>query len=85
MHLLLRPMREKMHINREYEQTKKQMYLKSKRTKWTWGWITILGVGCIYSCQNEFDLTSPSESTLVGGDFFAIAHNHSRVGYNPSC
>lgn len=23
MHLLLRPMREKMHINREYEQTKK--------------------------------------------------------------
>ena len=62
------------------------MYLKSKRTRWTWGWITILGVGCISSNKKEFDLiTSTSESTLVGGDFFAIAHNHSRVGYNPSC
>ena len=78
-------MLEKMHINREYEQTKKQMYLKSKLTRWTWGWVTILGVGCISSCQNELDLTSPSESTLVGGDFFAIAHNHSQEGYNLSC
>lgn len=84
MHLLLRPMQEKMHINREYEQTKKQMYLKSKRTRWTWGWVTILGVGSISSCQNEFDLTSPSESTLVGGDFFAIADNGSWEGYNLS-
>ena len=85
MYLLLHRMREKMHINQAYEQTKKQMYLKAKLTRWTWGWITILGVGCISSCQNEFNLTSPSESTLVGGDFFAIAHNHSREGYIPSC
>lgn len=61
------------------------MYLKSKLTRWTWGWGTILGVGCISSCQNELDLTSPSGSTLVSGDFFVIAHNHSREGYNPSC
>lgn len=60
------------------------MYLKSKLTRWTWVWIAILGVGCIYSCQNELDLTSPSESTLIGGDFFAIAHNHSWEGYNLS-
>lgn len=85
MYLLLHPMREKMHINQAYEQTKKQMYLKAKLTRWTWGWITILGGGSMSSCQNEFDRTSPSESTLVGGDFFAIAHNHSREGYNPSC
>lgn len=85
MYLLLHPMREKMHINQAYEQTKKQMYLKAKLTRWTWGWITILGGGSMSSCQNEFDLTSPSESTLVDGDFFAIAHNHSREGYNPSC
>ncbi len=42
------------------------MYLKSKLTRWTWGWITILGVGCISSCQNELDLTSPSGDSHAG-------------------